>query len=85
MDLLHKAAYRRGLGNSIFCAPKKIGKISPETLQNYVAENLTANRCAVGASGLSLDRAVAIAQTLNLPAGSNKPDVPSPYKGGEMR
>lgn len=85
MDLLHKAAYRRGLGNSIFCAPKKIGKISPDALKSFVTENLTANRCAVGASGLSLERAVAIAQTLDLPAGSNKPDTPSPYKGGEMR
>ncbi|XP_077291251.1 ubiquinol-cytochrome c reductase core protein 2 [Arctopsyche grandis] len=85
LDLLHKAAYRRGLGNSIFCAPRQVGKISPESLQHYIAENYTAGRCAVAGYGLPLDRVVAIAQTLSLPEGSGKPDTPSPYKSGEMR
>jgi hypothetical protein len=32
VDLLHKAAYHSGLGNSLFCAEHRVGKISAETV-----------------------------------------------------
>ncbi|KRT82905.1 Peptidase, partial [Oryctes borbonicus] len=44
IDLLHKAAYRTGLGNSLYVAKYNIGKVSSETLQHYVASNFTSNR-----------------------------------------
>ena len=53
VDLLHKAAYRRGLGNSLFIAPKRIGKISSESLQHFASSTLTPGRCAVAVIGNS--------------------------------
>lgn len=54
VDLLHKAAFRRGLGNSLFISPKKIGKISSESLQHYAGNNLAADRCAITVVGDNL-------------------------------
>ncbi|KAH9637221.1 hypothetical protein HF086_016243 [Spodoptera exigua] len=66
VDLLHKAAYRRGLGNSLFISPKRIGKISSESLQHYACNLMTSSRCAVAVVGDSQERANMIAQNLNL-------------------
>lgn len=47
VDLLHKAAFRRGLGNSLFISPKRIGKVSSESMQHFASNTLTPARCAV--------------------------------------
>jgi hypothetical protein len=35
MDLLHRAAYRRGLGNSLFCPNHLVGSHNSETVSKY--------------------------------------------------
>lgn len=47
VDLLHRAAYRRGLGNSLFVSPKKISSISSESLQHFASTTLSHSRCAI--------------------------------------
>lgn len=84
VDLLHKAAYRRGLGNSLFISPKRIGKVSSESLQHYACNMLTASRCAVAVVGGSQERANMVAQHLNLSSSEVSAEA-SKYFGGELR
>lgn len=84
IDLLHKAAFRTGLGNSQFIPKFQIGKISSETLQHYVANTFTSSRAAVVGLGISSSRLNQFAQSLNLNSGEGI-SVASPYKGGEIR
>jgi len=84
VDLLHRAAFRTGLGNSIFCAKHHVGKISPETLQHYVASNFKTNRAAVVGVGVDHQLLVGYAKNLVLDSGSVT-DSASKYYGGELR
>ncbi|VVD04313.1 unnamed protein product [Leptidea sinapis] len=43
-DLLHRAAFRRGLGNSIFVSPKRVATIGSESLQHFATSTLTPAR-----------------------------------------
>ncbi|XP_013190871.1 cytochrome b-c1 complex subunit 2, mitochondrial [Amyelois transitella] len=86
VDLLHKAAYRRGLGNSLFISPKRIGKISSESLQHFAGANLTAARCAVVVVGDNQDKAALVANCLQLTGlGEESKAEGSKYYGGELR
>lgn len=85
VDLLHKAAYRRGLGNSLFISPKRLGKISSESLQHYVSNNLGMGRCAVTVVGDTQERANFIAQNLQLSQGADEKGEAAKYYGGDMR
>ncbi|XP_063535190.1 cytochrome b-c1 complex subunit 2, mitochondrial [Cydia strobilella] len=85
VDLLHKAAFRRGLGNSLFISPKKIGKTSSESLQHYVASTLTPARCAVAVVGENKETATMIAQALKLNSSSDAKGEAGKYFGGELR
>ncbi|XP_061715207.1 cytochrome b-c1 complex subunit 2, mitochondrial [Cydia pomonella] len=86
VDLLHKAAFRRGLGNSLFISPKKIGKISSESLQHYTATALTPARCAVAVVGENKETATMIAQALKLSSSSSEAKGEAgKYFGGELR
>ncbi|XP_066148530.1 cytochrome b-c1 complex subunit 2, mitochondrial [Euwallacea fornicatus] len=84
IDLLHKAAFRTGLGNSLFIPKFQIGKISSETLQHYVASNFSTGRAAVVGVGVEPNKVAAFAQSLNLDDSDGR-TVASPYKGGEIR
>ncbi|CAH0546911.1 unnamed protein product [Brassicogethes aeneus] len=84
IDLLHKAAFRTGLGNSMFIPKFHIGKISSESLQHYVCENFTSGRAAVVGLGMDEAEVTKIAQSLHLGSGEGQ-TRPSPYKGGEVR
>ncbi|XP_055913468.1 cytochrome b-c1 complex subunit 2, mitochondrial [Eupeodes corollae] len=84
VELLHKAAFRTGLGNSLYIPKHKIGKISSETLLHYVANTCTAGRCAVVGVGIDQNTLSGFAQSLELGSGSGK-DAPSKYQSGEIR
>lgn len=84
LELLHKAAYRTGLGNSLFCPKRQIGKIGSETLQHFVNTWFTGPKCAVVGTGVSLSELTALAN--NFTIGSEDRAVePSKYSGGEIR
>lgn len=85
VDLLHKAAFRTGLGNSVNCAKHHIGKISSECLQHYVSNNLTSDRAAVVAVGINHQLLLGYAKNLSLQSGSDNV-TPSKYHGlGDLR
>lgn len=81
IELLHRAAYRTGLGNSIFSPDYQVGKISSETLQHYYSENFTSNKAAV--AGINIDHQVlaGFAQSLALESGKGATKE-SKYRGG---
>ncbi|XP_037971519.1 cytochrome b-c1 complex subunit 2, mitochondrial isoform X1 [Plutella xylostella] len=85
VDLLHRAAYRRGLGNSLFVSPKRIGHVSSESLQHYAASTLLPTRCAVAVVGENMDKATLAAQALVLPNSAEAPTEATKYFGGELR
>ncbi|KAF7279735.1 hypothetical protein GWI33_006768 [Rhynchophorus ferrugineus] len=84
VDLLHKAAFRTGLGNSQFIPKFQIGKISSETLQHFVSSTFTSGRAAVIGLGIDNSKLTQFAQGLNLDSSAGISSV-NPYKGGEVR
>ncbi|GLV42288.1 Lysophosphatidylcholine acyltransferase [Carabus blaptoides fortunei] len=85
VNFLHRVAFRQGLGNSLFCAKHRVGKLSSETLQHYVANNFTTNRAAVVGLGVNHDQLVKYAQNMCLESGAGTSASASKYYGGEVR
>ncbi|XP_049874000.1 cytochrome b-c1 complex subunit 2, mitochondrial [Pectinophora gossypiella] len=86
IDLLHKAAYRTGLGNSLFMSPRRIGSFSSESLQHFAQTTVIPSRCAVVVVGDSQEKGLLIAQALQLPCANTEAYCkPTKYFGGEMR
>lgn len=81
VDLLHRAAFRSELGNSIFCAKYNVGRISSETLQHYVETNYRSSRAAIVGVGVDHQFLCGYAKSLNLNSGSAT-DAPSKIVGG---
>ena len=81
VELLHRAAYRTGLGNSIFCPDYQVGKVSTETLQHYFADNYTTNKAAV--AGINIDHQIltGYAQSLAFESGKGTTNE-CKYRGG---
>ncbi|XP_031845875.1 ubiquinol-cytochrome c reductase core protein 2 isoform X2 [Nomia melanderi] len=84
LELLHKAAYRTGLGYSLFSPKHQLGKIGTETLQHFVNTWFTGPKCAVVGTGVSLSELTAFANNLEIGTGDNAVE-PSRYHGGEIR
>lgn len=70
VDLLHRAAFRTGLGNSVFCAKHHVGRLSTETLQHYVNSNYTTSRGAIVGVGIDHQQLVGFAKNLYLDSGA---------------
>lgn len=84
VELLHKAAFRTGLGNSLYIAKHRIGKLSSETLMHYVSNNCTAENCAIVGVGIDQNTLSGFAQNLELPSGCSSKSE-STYHSGEIR
>ncbi|XP_053662017.1 cytochrome b-c1 complex subunit 2, mitochondrial [Anopheles marshallii] len=84
VELLHKAAFRDGLGNSVFCPDYLVGKHSSETMQHYFATNCTTNRAAVAGVGVDHQLLVGFAQSLALESGAGGENK-STFNTGEVR
>nr|XP_022901987.1 cytochrome b-c1 complex subunit 2, mitochondrial [Onthophagus taurus] len=84
IDLLHKAAYRKTLGNSLFIAKYNIGKIGSETLQHYVRQNFTPTRGAVVGLGIDHSKLEQIGQCLKIESCKDEAS-PAKYAAGEIR
>ncbi|XP_076757847.1 ubiquinol-cytochrome c reductase core protein 2 [Xylocopa sonorina] len=84
IELLHKAAFRNGLGYSLFCPEHQLGKIGSETLQHFFNSWCTAPRCAVVGTGVSLAELAALGSNLTIGSADNA-NKASKYHGGELR
>uniref|UniRef100_A0A182SJ70 Peptidase M16 N-terminal domain-containing protein n=1 Tax=Anopheles maculatus TaxID=74869 RepID=A0A182SJ70_9DIPT len=84
VELLHKAGFRDGLGNSVFCPDYLVGKHSSESMQHYFATNCTTNRAAVAGVGVDHQLLVGFAQSLALESGAGGENK-STFNTGEVR
>ncbi|XP_068983363.1 cytochrome b-c1 complex subunit 2, mitochondrial [Bombus flavifrons] len=84
IELLHKAAYRSGLGYSLFSPEHQIGKINSEGLLHFVNTWCTAPRCAVVGTGVSLAELSALGSNLSVESADNT-NEPTKYYAGEVR
>ena len=85
VEMLHQAAFRSGLGNSLYCAPHKVGSHSTAALQTFVSKHFTSGRSALLGIGVNHASLAKFGELLNLEAGSGPADVASKYSGGEVR
>lgn len=86
MELLHKAAFRNGLGNSIYIPRFRLGNISSESLLDYVASNFNPATAAVVGVGIDNNTLSGFAQNLNFPSGGGSAGSSSAnYYGGDAR
>ena len=82
--MLHKVAFRSGLGNGLFSPDHMVGKHTSQVMHEFIAGNFCSNNAAVVGVGVPHEDLVAYANSLNLKsAGSNA--AASKVCGGEVR
>lgn len=84
LEMLHKVAFRSGLGNGLFCPDHLVGKHSSEVMHDFVTSNFRADNAAVVGVGVPHEHLVAFAETLGLKAGQGAVSA-SKVKSGELR
>ncbi|XP_072760743.1 cytochrome b-c1 complex subunit 2, mitochondrial [Anoplolepis gracilipes] len=84
LELLHKAAYRTGLGYSLYSPKRQLGKLDREALLHFINNWFTGSNCAVVATGASLLDVSQFATNLNVKSSDNAVK-PAKYHGGELR
>jgi len=85
LELLHSAAFRTGLGNSLFSSEHKIGSHSTAQMQQFVAKHFTTNRTVLVGVGVSHGALTKYAELLNLEEGAGPSNVASKFNAEEQR
>lgn len=67
VELLHLAAFRRGLGRAIMCPEYRWRAVCPRELHAFYQETCTADRCTVGALNVDADTLQRFVESLRLP------------------
>ncbi|KAF9579148.1 ubiquinol-cytochrome c reductase core subunit 1 [Lunasporangiospora selenospora] len=85
VEALHTAAFRNGLGNSLYAAP--YSDISTEDLKQFAADNFVANRIALVATGVSQEKLKELANSsfADIASGSAVKTSAAKYFGGDAR
>jgi len=84
VEALHKAAYRHGLGNSLFSPEYMVSKHDQDLLQAFHGKTHTVTRTAVAGHGIDHGTLSRLGSSLNLDKGHGITQ-PSKYFGGEVR
>lgn len=84
VDMLHGAAFRTGLGNSLFIPKYLLGSQGTETLQHFVQNTFLGNRTVVATTGITHNAAKVFADKLGFAEGTGL-GTSSQYYGGELR
>lgn len=85
-ELLHKAAFREGLGNSLYSPPHMVGKHGPNTLGAFHQKHFTSERaCLFAVGGVEHNHLVKIAEALDLGKGAGPGALAAKYYAGEQR
>jgi len=85
LELLHSAAFRSGLGNSLFSPGHKVGSHSTAVLQQFVSKHFTTGRTALVGVGVPHAALVKYAEMLSLEEGAGPSNVASKFYSGEER
>jgi len=84
MELLHKVAYRNGLGNSLYSPDYMVGKHKSAMLADFHAKTHTVTRSVVAGHGIDHTMLTRLCSKLQLEKGHG-PTQPCKYFGGEIR
>ncbi|KAK7590644.1 hypothetical protein V9T40_002257 [Parthenolecanium corni] len=85
LDLLHKAAYRNALGNSLFCDSSRVDRLTCEHCWNFVNDHFTTSRAQITSTSLTQAELEKIIPKFDLESGSGPATLKSVYTGGEQR
>lgn len=87
VELLHKAAFRNGLGNSLFCDNLNLGNFSSAEVAEFASTNFVGSRMTVAGTDVNHDELVRYTKELfgNLSAGSQQNTPQQQYFGGDVR
>lgn len=85
LDLVHKAAFRNSLGNTVFVPKYNLKKLGSEHLLYYVKKNFNSNNAIISSVGVDLETLVHISEDLNLPSGDSSSGPKAKYFGGDVR
>ncbi|TVU21431.1 hypothetical protein EJB05_31064 [Eragrostis curvula] len=86
LEALHSTGYSGALANPLIASGSSIGRLNTDVLEYFLAENYTAPRIVLAASGVDHDELVSIAEPLLSDIPSVTGSRPkSTYTGGEYR
>merc|ERR1712055_1242632 len=85
VELLHQAAFRSGLGNSLYSSPARVGSHGTAQLSQFVSKHFTSNRAALLGVGISHNTLTKFGDLLHLESGAGPSATASKYAGGELR
>ncbi|KAJ0964681.1 hypothetical protein J5N97_025819 [Dioscorea zingiberensis] len=87
LEALHSAGYSGALANPLIAPESAINRLNSSILEEFIAENYTASRIVLAASGVDHDELVSIAEPLlsDLPKVARIDEPKSVYTGGEYR
>jgi ubiquinol-cytochrome c reductase core subunit 2 len=83
LERLHKAAFRRGLGNSLYTPKYMLGKHDTEMLTQYVNSNF--KEASVVAVGLPHEQVLDFARRLGIRSGARSTEASRYHGGAEVR
>lgn len=87
MEAIHFAGYSGAMANPLLAPESAIARLSSEILEEFVAENYTAPRMVLAASGVEHEELLSIAEPLlsDLPSVPRPSEPKSVYIGGDYR
>jgi len=85
MEALHAAAFRTGLGRSLYMNPKLFGRISAETMREFAQKHYVSNNMAVVGVGIDHSSLVSMTKKLDVGLGGKVAPKPTQFGGGEIR
>ncbi|KAL9443682.1 hypothetical protein AB3S75_016953 [Citrus x aurantiifolia] len=87
LEAIHSAGYSGALANPLLAPESAINRLNSTLLEEFVAENYTAPRMVLAASGVEHDQLVSVAEPLlsDLPSIHPREEPISVYTGGDYR
>merc|ERR1711997_1301619 len=82
-ELLHQAAFRDGLGNSLHSPDYMVGKHGPAMLRDFHERNYTADRMVVLGLNVDHEQAVSCGEMLTMGKGAGVAAAPSQFHAGQ--
>ncbi|KAG8045947.1 hypothetical protein GUJ93_ZPchr0008g13501 [Zizania palustris] len=87
LEALHSTGYSGALANPLITSESSVSRLNANVLENFLAENYTAPRIILAATGVDHDELVSIAEPLlsDMPSITEPAKPKSTYVGGEYR
>ncbi|KAK2989587.1 hypothetical protein RJ640_027361, partial [Escallonia rubra] len=87
LEAIHSAGYSGALANPLMATESSINRLDSTILEEFVAQNYTAPRMVLAASGVDHEELVKIAEPLlsDMPGLPRHEEPPSAYVGGDYR